>query len=133
MPNLVFREQDADRWHAAHGSAANPYDQPDLYSYDVDEAHPLAAHAAMAVGLYVAVDEADLVRYIGQVRRPGNPGAVRERHRAHHKADDTWVGLWLLPLRDDCPAATVDRLEQELINAFDPISNDKHARHKRDD
>jgi len=133
LPDLVFREHDADRWHDIHGNAADPYAQPDLYSYDVDDEHPLADHAAMAVGLYVAVDEDDLVRYVGQVRRPGNPGAVRERHRAHHKANDAWIGLWLLPLRDDCPKASVDRFEQELIQAYDPIDNATHARHNRDD
>lgn len=133
MPGHAFRTDDADRWHAIHGAAADPYAQPDIYDYDLDEEHPLSEYAAMSVGIYVAVDEDETVRYIGQVRRPGNPAAVRERHHRHHKANDEWVALWLLPLRDTCTKDVVDQLERELIRAYDPIDNATHARHNRDD
>ncbi len=86
----------------------------------------------MAVGLYVAVDEDDTVQYIGKVCRRGNPDAVRDRHYRHENATVEWVGLWLLPLRDDCSNDVVRQLERDLIRAYDPVDNTQHARHNKD-
>lgn len=77
---------------------------------------------AMAVGVYVVVDADDVVQYIGKVCRE-DPSAIRDRFANHHASRDTWDGVWLLPLRDDCPNHVVETLEASMIRAYRPTGN----------
>lgn len=65
------------------------------------------------VAVYVAVDAADRVAYVGSVAR-GRPGAVAARLHEHLRAPAkarTWRRVWVIPLSDETRASIARVIE----------------------
>ena len=77
------------------------------------------------VCIYVAIDAADACLYIGQCRR--TDGSIVQRIDGHHAIPSFAIGLWLLPLRADCPTRALNRLERQMIEAYRPPFNTAHC------
>jgi len=124
MGGFTFRAGDAEGWHRSHRRAAHPHAPVDLCGVTPLKGRGalLMSSTAMAVGVYVVVDTDDVVQYIGKVCRE-DPSAIRDRFATHHACRYTWDGVWLLPLRDDCPNHVVETLEANMIRAFRPTGN----------
>lgn len=121
----TFGFDDTLRWRRYFGSANHPDLPQDLYAVEVGPGRGVRLRDRslyMPVGLYVAVDYFDRVLYIGQVRRASGTGIV-ERVQNHHALPSTCSGLWILPLRDDLPPASVSRFEEMMITAYQPPAN----------
>jgi hypothetical protein len=105
------------------GRLCHPLAAVELYALDHDDRGPRLTDRTLAVPVcvYVAVDAGDGCLYIGQCRRL--VGGVVQRIDGHHAIPPTAAGLWVLPLRADCPPAAVDRLERRMIRAYRPPYN----------
>ena len=122
-----FGERDVAYWRYRMGLLCDALAPVAIYGLDHDEGgcHLADRDLVVPVCIYVAVDNAGACLYIGQCRRPG--GSVVERIDAHHTIPCFATGLWLLPLRADCPKGALDRLERQMIAAYRPPFNTVHC------
>jgi hypothetical protein len=123
-----FGERDVWYWRHHMGRLCDPLAPVDLYAIEHDEqgaCHLADRHLAVPVCIYVAVDDAGACLYIGQCRRPC--GTVVQRIDGHHAIPPFATGLWVLPLRPDCPKAVLDRLEKRMIRIYKPPYNVIHC------
>jgi hypothetical protein len=78
-------------------------------------------------GVYVAVDDARVVRYVGSVNR-ASP-ALKSRLSAHLRCRpqrrQTWTGLGLVRLPDGLPHRKVLLCEGWVGRVLDPLENDR--------
>jgi hypothetical protein len=118
-----FGERDVAYWRYRMGLLRDALAPGALYGLDHDERGPHVADRGLVVPvcIYVAVDDAGACLYIGQCRRPG--ASVVERIDGHHAIPCFATGLWVLPLRADCPIDALDRLERQMIGAYRPPFN----------
>ena len=119
-----FGERDVWHWRRHIGRLCDPLAPADLYAIGRDEnggCHLADRHVAVTVCIYVAVDDAGACLYIGQCRRPA--GRIAQRIDGHHAIPAHATGLWLLPLRLDCPKTALDRIEARMIRAYKPPYN----------
>ena len=124
----AFTDRDVDVWRAHLGRLCDPLAAAQLYAlaHDEDGTVRLAdRQLPVPVCLYVAVDDAGACLYIGQCRR--STGGVVDRISGHHAIPAHATGLWVLPLRDDCPPAALDRVEARMIRAYTPPYNTTHC------
>jgi hypothetical protein len=118
-----FGERDVAYWRYRMGLLRDELTPAAVYGLDHDERGPHLADRDLVVPvcIYVAVDDAGACLYIGQCRRPG--ASVVERIDGHHAIPCFATGLWVLPLRSDCPTNALDRLERQMIGAYRPPFN----------
>jgi len=124
----TFGERDVRAWRQHMGRLCHPLAAADLYALEHDaDGHCRMADRLLAVPvcIYVAVDDAGACLYIGQCRRA--VGGVVQRVEGHHAIPRFATGLWVLPLRDDCPPAALDRIERRMIAAYRPPFNTVHC------
>ncbi|MGY1793079.1 hypothetical protein ACI796_03705 [Geodermatophilus sp. SYSU D00525] len=119
----AFGERDVRRWREHMGRLVDPLAPADLYALEHDERGPYLADRTLwvLVCIYVAVDDAGACLYIGQCRR--SYGGVVARVDGHHTIPPFATGLWVLPLRADCPEAALDRIEARMIRTYRPPYN----------
>jgi len=122
-----FGERDVEYWRYRMGTLCDPLAPVAVYGLDHDGrgCHLVDRDLVLPVCIYVAVDDAGACLYIGQCRRPG--GSVVDRVEGHHAIPCFATGLWLLPLRADCPGDALDRLERQMIGAYRPPYNTVHC------
>lgn len=122
-----FGERDVAYWRRHMGQLCDPVGLAELYALEHDEAgcHLADRQLSVPVCVYVAVDDVGACLYVGQCRRPN--GSVVQRIDHHHAIPPFARGLWVLPLRLDCPKAALDRLERRLIEAYKPPFNTIHC------
>lgn len=123
-----FGERDAWFWRLHMGRLCDPLAAVDLYALEHDEqggCHLADRHLMVPVCIYVAVDNAGACLYVGQCDRPH--GSVVQRVYGHHAIPVFATGLWVLPLRSDCPKAALDRIERRMIRAYRPPYNTAHC------
>jgi hypothetical protein len=122
-----FGERDVAFWRHKMGTLCDPLAGAAVYGLEHDERGCHMADRALVVPvcIYVAVDDAGACLYIGQCRRLG--GSVIGRVEGHHAIPCFATGLWLLPLRNDCPIDALNRLERQMITAYRPPFNTAHC------
>lgn len=81
---------------------------------------------------YIAVDIDDNVLDIGQVNRSAC-NSLMDRFEDHHAVPSWAVGVWVLPLGDDCDPLTINRFERQMIRKYSPAFNVQDVRHTRYD
>jgi len=117
------------------GLLCDPLAAVDLYALDYEShrgCHLADRELSVSVCIYVAVDDAGACFYIGQCNR--SDGGVVQRVSGHHAIPAIATGLWVLPLRTDCPPQALNRIEKQMIRAYRPPFNtvycppDFHAR-----
>lgn len=118
-----FEEDDVWHWRRYMGRLCHPLAPVDCYGleHDVTGCHMRDRTLWVSICIYVAVDNAGGCLYIGQCRRP--EGTIVERIEGHHAIPSFATGLWVLPLRDDCPKDALDRIERRMIEAYHPPYN----------
>jgi hypothetical protein len=124
----AFGEHEAWQWRAHLGQLCDPLAAAELYAleHDADGTIRLAdRQLVVPVCLYIAVDDSGACLYIGQCRR--RVGGVVIRITGHHAIPPHATGLWLLPVRADCPPAALDRVEARMIRAYTPPYNTAHC------
>jgi hypothetical protein len=77
-----------------------------------------------SVAVYVGLVGADVVAYVGSVRRPGDPDALAARLR-EHRAVDRWNWIIVFPLRDDTPKPVVLEFEGVVGHLLLPTQNQR--------
>ena len=123
-----FGERDAAYWECRAGLLSDPLAAADVYAIEHDEeghCYLVDRYLAVPVCLYIAVDDAGACLYIGQCRRPG--GSLIQRIAGHHAIPTFATGLWVIPLRADCPKQALDRIERRMIRAYKPPFNTIHC------
>ena len=76
--------------------------------------------------VYIAVDDAGTVRYVGSVCRGGVRSAVTARLAEHVRdwwKERHWTHLYVVPLADTTPSATVKRIEGRIGRRLCPADN----------
>jgi hypothetical protein len=123
-----FGERDVWRWRHHMGLLCDPLAAADLYALERAEnggCRLADRHVAVTTCIYVAVDDSGACLYIGQCRRTA--GGIMQRIARHHALPAHATGLWVLPLRPDCPKAALDRIEARMIRAYKPPYNIAHC------
>lgn len=123
-----FGERDVWYWRHRMGLLCDPLAPAELYALERDDggACRLAdRHLTVTTCIYVAVDDAGACLYIGQCRRAA--GTITQRIDRHHAIPAHATGLWVLPLRPDCPKGALDRVETRMIRAYNPPYNVAHC------
>jgi hypothetical protein len=106
------------------GLLCDPLAAVDLYALEHDRltgCHLSDRDLFIPVCIYVAVDNAGSCFYIGQCNR-SNSGVV-DRIDGHHAIPAAATGLWVLPMRADCPSNALNRVERQMIRAYRPPFN----------
>jgi hypothetical protein len=123
-----FGDRDTWYWRRHMGLLCDPLAVVDLYALEHDEhggCHLRDRQLVIPVCIYVAVDDAGACLYIGQCHRPA--GSVVQRIDSHHAIPSFATGLWVLPVRPDCPKPALDRVERRMIRAYHPPYNTAHC------
>lgn len=124
----TFDELCALRWARHMGHLADLARDVELFGLDVDDTGRIRMHkphVTVPVCVYVAVDDRFACLYIGQCRRLA--GSVTDRVAHHHAIPPSATGLWVLPVRRDCPKWALGDLETRMISAFRPPYNRQHC------
>jgi hypothetical protein len=124
----LFALRDAAHWQGHLGRLADPLIPVDLHALEPDSDGGVRLadrRLAVSVCIYVAVDNAGACLYIGQCRR--SSGGVVQRIDGHHAIPSFATGLWVLPVRSDCPPTALDRVERRMIRAYRPPYNTAHC------
>lgn len=110
------------------GLLCDPLAAVELYALEHEVrggCHLADRELAVSVCVYVAVDDAGACLYIGQCNR--SDGGVVQRVNGHHAIPVYATGLWVLPLRSDCPQQALNRIETLMIRAYRPPFNTLHC------
>lgn len=79
-------------------------------------------HTTWPVGIYIAVDEDDRVRYVGKVCRSDGQG-FDARFANHDQPVEDWPRVWLVPLRPNVADLIVRAVEALFIQILRPTDN----------
>jgi hypothetical protein len=122
-----FGERDVWHWRHLVGMLCDPHLPADLYAIERNQdgaCHLADRRLTVPVCIYIAVDDTGSCLH----RAMSTAGcSIVSRIKRHHAIPPNAAGLWVLPVRSDCPRAVLTDIETKMIQAYWPPHNVAHC------